>query len=348
MTTVVRFLLAAVMVAAVLGRPRAGAGEFAMDVGTADIRLGPHVSGPQVTEQSLAHRVVLLEFWGLNCPPCIRSMPMLDELHRSFGPQGLVIVGAHAQGGTAADIGPKVKELGVGFTIVEQAMVQGGMDFQGIPHCMLFDHAGTCVFRGSPFEVGDAVARAVADAPAAVMEGRKLVKLAALEKLLIDERSFGAVLKKARGMIAAKDAETAAEARFVVERLESRGRRMLDEARTIGPGDPLGAVGLAQRCSATFEGSDLGVEAATLLRTWKKDKAFQDSLRARQQLANLEAIQAAASRGGGAGGGVPPALSGRVRSLVQSIHLAAPDSPIAERATVIAGELGVKIAAKTP
>jgi thiol-disulfide isomerase/thioredoxin len=326
--------------ATVLGGPRAVAADAEAGITAAGIRLGEHVSGPAVTPESLAHRVVLLEFWGVNCPPCIRSLPLLEELHREFGPRGLVVVGAHAQGGTAAELQPQVKELAVSFTIVERGSVERGMDFQGIPHCMLFDHTGACVYRGSPFDVGDAVARAVAAAPAGVLEGRQLVKLAALGALLMDERSFGTVLKKAEGLAAAKDADTAAEAAFVVEKLSGRGRKMLEEADGLKQSDPGRAADLVQRCSGSFKGTTIGTTAAARLREWKKDKAFQAALRAGQQLTMLEAVREAAMKAGG----LPPAAAGKVRSLVQAIRQAAPDSRAAEQAAVIAGELGVTVA----
>lgn len=256
----------------------------------AGIELGQHVAGPLLTPASLAHRVVLLEFWGVNCPPCIRSMPLLEELHREFGPRGLVVVGAHAQGGSAAELEPKVKELGVSFTIDDRGSVAGGMDFRGIPHCLLFDHTGACVYRGSPFDVGDAVTQAVAAAPAGVLEGRQLVKLA--------------------------------------------------EADGLRANDPIRAADAAQRCSTCFKGTTIGSDAAARLREWKKDKAFQAALRAGQQLAMLEAVREAAARAGG----LPPTAVGKVRSLVQAIRQAAPDSRAAQEAATIAGELGVTVA----
>ncbi len=99
----------------------------------AGLQLGRHVSGPACTAESLAHRPVLLEFWGIHCPPCLKSMPLLEEMHRTLGPQGLVVIGAHAQDGSADEIRAAVTQREVTFTIVEQAVVQGGMDFTGIP-----------------------------------------------------------------------------------------------------------------------------------------------------------------------------------------------------------------------
>jgi thiol-disulfide isomerase/thioredoxin len=336
------------LLAGLLTAQSAGA-EFNMAVTAAGIRPGAHVSGPQLTPESLANRVVLLEFWGLNCPPCIRSMPLLEELHTTLGPHGLVVIGAHAQGGTAEELKGKVAQLNVSFTILDRASVEGGSDFQGIPHCMLFDHTGTCVYRGSPFSAQEAVVAAVKAAPGAVLEGRTLAKLPELNTLLRDERNFVTALKKARGLTSSTDAETAEEAAFVVEKLTAYGRRMLDEGISAKDADPARAADLVQRCSAVFKGSDLGTEAAKLNGEWKKDKQFQAAVKAGQQLIKLEQMRSYVrdQLGVDADGEVAPeitaripaAIKGQIRSLAQGVGKSAPGSPLADKASAIAAEL---------
>jgi hypothetical protein len=161
-----------------------------------------------------------------------------------------------------------------------QAAVEGGMDFDGIPHCMLFDHTGKCVYRGSPFEVHDAAVAVVKAAPGAVLQGRTLEKLTAFNDLVRNERQFGVALKKAKGLTASKNAEIAAEAEFVAERLETRGKEMLDEADTGKANDPLAAIETLQRCAVAFKGSEIGIDADKRLKEWKKDATFRAAVKA--------------------------------------------------------------------
>ncbi len=42
---------------------------------------------------SLAGRVVVLNFWATWCPPCRREMPLLDDIQKEYGPEGLTIIG---------------------------------------------------------------------------------------------------------------------------------------------------------------------------------------------------------------------------------------------------------------
>lgn len=333
--------------AALLTSPMS-AEDFNMNVTAAGIRPGAHVAGPVLSPESLAHRVVLLEFWGVNCPPCIRSMPLLEELHKTLGPQGLVVIGAHAQGGTPEELKITVAKLDVSFTILDEARVEGGTDFSGIPHCMLFDHTGKCVYRGSPFQAQEAVAAAVKAAPGAILEGRTLTKLPELNLLLRDEGQFATVLKRARGLESHKDAETAAEATFVVERLEARGRAMLDEAVSAKESDPARAAALVQRSSVLFKGSEIGTEAAKLNVQWRKDKQFQAAVKAGEQLMKLERMRAyVLDQLGGQpdeplspqmAAAIPPGLKRQARSLAQGIEKACPGSPLAAKAAAIAAE----------
>lgn len=302
----------------------------------ANITLGSHVSGPVVPRTELDGRVVVLEFWGINCPPCIASMPKLEDLHRRFGSQGLLVIGAHAQGGTADEIRRTVAELGVTFTIVEQATVAGAMNFSGIPHCMVFDHTGACVFRGSPGEAHDVIETAVQESPAAVLGGRTFSKLASLAELAKNEALRGSVLRKAQAVVQSRDAETAAEARFIVERLTERGTDMLTRARRLADSDPAAAAALAQRCSTVFKGTDIGAAATALVVGWRRDKEFQARVKLGQQLDRLQALEAAALS---VPGGVPPQAVGQAREIARAIEKGWPGSDYATKAATIAADL---------
>ena len=152
-------------------RVASAADDFNMAVTTNGIRLGNYISGPPLAADSLTNRVVMLEFWGVNCPPCLASMPKLEQLHKQLSPLGLVVIGAHAQGGPDPVVLKTAADLGVTFTILSDASVAEGGDLGGIPHCMLFDHTGKCIYRGSPFSVQEAVAAAEAD----LAVGRRII-----------------------------------------------------------------------------------------------------------------------------------------------------------------------------
>jgi len=46
---------------------------------------------------SMKGQAVVLDFWATYCPPCRQMMPVLDELHREWGPKGVSFVGVDSE-----------------------------------------------------------------------------------------------------------------------------------------------------------------------------------------------------------------------------------------------------------
>ena len=54
---------------------------------------GQDVSGKDFDLASLSGKVVIVDFWATNCPPCLEEMPKMKALYRDFKDQGLEILG---------------------------------------------------------------------------------------------------------------------------------------------------------------------------------------------------------------------------------------------------------------
>ena len=87
-------------------------GQTDLDLGTIDLppdefssligRPAPELTrikgwknGGPVTLTQLRGRLVVLDFWGHWCGPCLRAMPKLMELHDTFAAEDLVIIAVH-------------------------------------------------------------------------------------------------------------------------------------------------------------------------------------------------------------------------------------------------------------
>jgi thiol-disulfide isomerase/thioredoxin len=67
------------------------------------------VNGGPVKLADFKGKIVLLDFWGYWCGPCVHSMPELAELHEKYKDKGLVIIAVHD--GSATDIADMMAKL---------------------------------------------------------------------------------------------------------------------------------------------------------------------------------------------------------------------------------------------
>lgn len=124
----------------------------------ADFPETSHIAGPKLKASDLKGKVVLLEFWGIHCPPCIASMPHLEELNKEFAEtEKLVIIGSHVQA-RSDEVGKFIKKKGITFPIYQWARIDGApAPSTGIPFAVLINAGGKVVRSGHPNEIIKAV-----------------------------------------------------------------------------------------------------------------------------------------------------------------------------------------------
>lgn len=60
-----------------------------------ELQVAEWIKGKPTTLEKLRGKVILLDFWGLWCGPCLQCFPKLIELHRKYSRDGLVIIAIH-------------------------------------------------------------------------------------------------------------------------------------------------------------------------------------------------------------------------------------------------------------
>ena len=101
---------------------------------------------------------------------------------------GLLVLGSHRQIGTPQEVKSVAASLGANFPISIQTIVRGSEDVLTLPHSLLFDHTGVCIFRGSPADVEPLIRIAL---------GKALVDAAGRDKFSSALSPIVADLKKA-------------------------------------------------------------------------------------------------------------------------------------------------------
>jgi peroxiredoxin len=79
---------------------------------------GPTPAGASLRLADHRREVVLVDFWATWCPPCVASMPALEEVYREYKDRGFVVIGVNQEAGEEALVRSFLDERGLTFPIV--------------------------------------------------------------------------------------------------------------------------------------------------------------------------------------------------------------------------------------
>ncbi len=117
-----------------------------------DFKVGELLSGDAVDLAKTNGKAVVIEAWGVRCPPCIASLPHIEKLAKR-NKEDTIFIGAESQGSTDADIKAVVKKFKLSYTITKGG-VMSPVNFRGLPHAFVFDTTGKLIYSGHPSESG--------------------------------------------------------------------------------------------------------------------------------------------------------------------------------------------------
>ncbi len=118
------------------------------DVSVDKVQFGTQVNEAAFDAKALAGKVLVVESWGVNCPPCIASLPEMQSLARTGEKKGLVVVGLEAQNSPKEAILKVLKSARVSYPVMQGGSI--GVPHNGIPHVAIYGVDGKLVWHGSP------------------------------------------------------------------------------------------------------------------------------------------------------------------------------------------------------
>ena len=106
--------------------------------------------GRKASSGYLQGKVVLVDRWGVGCPPCRALLPRVEALWKSFKSKPFVVLGGHCAGwGDAEGIKKLIDQNGLTYPMYEDAgLAQGEPSFNAIPFLYVVDETGRVVYSG--------------------------------------------------------------------------------------------------------------------------------------------------------------------------------------------------------
>ena len=126
------------------------------------------LDGGKLALESLRGRVVLLNFWAVECPPCRIEMPELEKIHRRYSGRGLRVLGVTEMDPPRDEVARFVAEIGVTYPILLDpgARIGGLYRIEAHPTSVVIDARGIVRFVNSGYLRGEEkeIERAVREA----------------------------------------------------------------------------------------------------------------------------------------------------------------------------------------
>jgi thiol-disulfide isomerase/thioredoxin len=302
--------------------------------------FGSAVDGPTLTSAGLRGRVVLLDYWGIHCGPCLAAIPHLAALQEGLGRDNFIIIANQCQESDDATARAAWLSHGGGeqISVINQGSFAGAQ-VSTIPHCFLFDHNGLVIFDGLPSELGTRVEDAVKASPGALVVGHTYAKTARYAARIGAQASnLATTLKALRALKAGTEAVAQEESTFLLDRVQGFANEQSAALASAHDHDALAAAAGLAHMLLLLEGDPLAQPFDALKTAWKTDTAFQGELTAETMLVDLQ--QRAARLGVGRDGGSPPPKAA-VAELSDGLHAVIsryPGSPAAGKALQLAAQ----------
>jgi thiol-disulfide isomerase/thioredoxin len=245
-----------------------------------------YYSGPKISEADLAGKVVMVDQWGVRCPPCRALLPAMQKLWNANKSKPFVLIGAHCQGRNPEKVKELVDANKLTYPIYDWAgLADPPSSGGGLPFMYVVDHRGKVVYSGRSHEEAEAaVQKAIAAVGAmpTLCGGVTLQAFKAMEKSLVlgkpvktQVKQLNAAVKKgeAKGATAVQQKQ-AEEAKEILAAIEEAKTDIKNEIESKRESDPEEAYKLAKAYVTTFpaEGAELKTQLPDMAAKVKERK----------------------------------------------------------------------------
>lgn len=142
-------LVAPRLIAIATGPPPPGPGVAAPEFS------GRLVNGQQTRLSDYRGRIVLLDFWGTWCPPCVASLPHLQRIQDAYAAKNVVVLGVNQDPGQEAKVRGFLDRRNLTFpSVMDPGRIHRSYGVYSFPSSFVIDPQGIirASFRGPASE----------------------------------------------------------------------------------------------------------------------------------------------------------------------------------------------------
>jgi len=103
-------------------------------------------------------QLTVIDFWATWCQPCVRSIPLLNEMAKEFDSRGVKFIGVSIDGPrNQSKIQPFVRSMGVEYPIIRDidSELMSDLGVTAVPTLLLYDTEGELIYFHEGFRPGD-------------------------------------------------------------------------------------------------------------------------------------------------------------------------------------------------
>ena len=102
--------------------------------------------------------LTVVDFWATWCQPCVKSIPLLNEMAEEFKSQGVNFIGVSIDGPrNQSKIEPFVRSMGVSYPILRDmdSELMSDLNVTAVPTLLLYSADGELLYIHEGFRPGD-------------------------------------------------------------------------------------------------------------------------------------------------------------------------------------------------
>lgn len=241
----------------------------------------------QMTLEDCKGEVVLIKLWGVRCPPCIKSMPEVNELWKKYEGKGLHIFMLERQNHSEEQVAKLYSDMGLTMPQVVEGDFGGYPGVRSIPYAYVIGVDGKVIYESNTGYVS------VIDNEIKKIKYLGLGKpdvAKGLEKAatLFSQKQYSKSAEEARKFLDKGDDAAKADAQYIVDRVETMHSRLLERANKAKEERRYAdAIAALTDIVNGYKGSQPGTDADNEIKEMRKDKEISKELKASENLTKL-------------------------------------------------------------